>query len=32
MKLSNLLLADSVFVEYLNLNIRTVSAMHIFPM
>lgn len=32
MKLSNLLLADNVFIEYLNLNIRTITAVHIFPM
>lgn len=32
MKLSNLLLADNVFIEYLNLNIKTITAMRIFPM
>lgn len=32
MKLNSLLLADNVFIEYLNLNTRTITAVHIFPM
>lgn len=32
MKLNSLLLADNVFIEYLDLSTRTVTAVHIFPM